>query len=380
MHVPTDGEHGRLSRCAESIPPGAWLGLLGGGQLGRMFCMAAQSLGYQVARARSRRGTVPPAASPIATFAPTTSIRTASPQLAALAAAATTEFENVPGGRARVSSRAPRASTPGRRERRHRAGPDQREDLSVRARLRRRAVRGAARPRPTPAPRRCGARPGHREERAPRLRRQGTDPRARARRRRRGASARWAARRASSSSFVPLACEVSRDRRPRRRRRGRRVARRGEPASRRHPRRVDRPGARCPTSCAARRASRDRRRRAARLPRRALRRDVRHAPTARCSSTRSRRGRTTAATTRSTPASPSQFEQQARVLAGLPLGDARQHDAGGDGRTCSATSGSPTRRDSPARAGLDAGARGIRRRSCTSTARRSRGAAARWAT
>jgi 5-(carboxyamino)imidazole ribonucleotide synthase len=32
-----------------AIPPGAWLGLLGGGQLGRMFCMAAQSLGYRVA-------------------------------------------------------------------------------------------------------------------------------------------------------------------------------------------------------------------------------------------------------------------------------------------------------------------------------------------
>jgi 5-(carboxyamino)imidazole ribonucleotide synthase len=33
----------------DPIPPGAWLGLLGGGQLGRMFCMAAQSLGYHVA-------------------------------------------------------------------------------------------------------------------------------------------------------------------------------------------------------------------------------------------------------------------------------------------------------------------------------------------
>ena len=31
------------------IAPGAWLGLLGGGQLGRMFCMAAQSMGYKVA-------------------------------------------------------------------------------------------------------------------------------------------------------------------------------------------------------------------------------------------------------------------------------------------------------------------------------------------
>jgi len=34
---------------AQPLPPGAWLGLLGGGQLGRMFCMAAQSLGYKVA-------------------------------------------------------------------------------------------------------------------------------------------------------------------------------------------------------------------------------------------------------------------------------------------------------------------------------------------
>ncbi len=30
------------------IAPGAWLGLLGGGQLGRMFSMAAQSMGYRV--------------------------------------------------------------------------------------------------------------------------------------------------------------------------------------------------------------------------------------------------------------------------------------------------------------------------------------------
>lgn len=32
-----------------SITPGDWLGILGGGQLGRMFCHAAQSLGYKVA-------------------------------------------------------------------------------------------------------------------------------------------------------------------------------------------------------------------------------------------------------------------------------------------------------------------------------------------
>ncbi|HLW11770.1 MAG TPA: 5-(carboxyamino)imidazole ribonucleotide synthase, partial [Casimicrobiaceae bacterium] len=39
----------RSHPAAPVIPPGTWLGLLGGGQLGRMFCMAAQSLGYKVA-------------------------------------------------------------------------------------------------------------------------------------------------------------------------------------------------------------------------------------------------------------------------------------------------------------------------------------------
>jgi 5-(carboxyamino)imidazole ribonucleotide synthase len=41
-------DEGRKPAPAPAIPPGAWLGLLGGGQLGRMFCMAAQSLGYKV--------------------------------------------------------------------------------------------------------------------------------------------------------------------------------------------------------------------------------------------------------------------------------------------------------------------------------------------
>ncbi len=31
------------------LPPGSWLGVLGGGQLGRMFCQAAHSLGYRIA-------------------------------------------------------------------------------------------------------------------------------------------------------------------------------------------------------------------------------------------------------------------------------------------------------------------------------------------
>jgi 5-(carboxyamino)imidazole ribonucleotide synthase len=78
-----------------AIAPGSWLGLLGGGQLGRMFCMAAQSLGYRVA-------VVDPAEdSPAGTVADR-HLRADYLDPSALAAlrescaAATTEFENVP--------------------------------------------------------------------------------------------------------------------------------------------------------------------------------------------------------------------------------------------------------------------------------------------
>jgi len=79
----------------KSIPPGAWLGLLGGGQLGRMFCMAAQSLGYKVVVLD------PESDSPAGSVADRhISADYLDPrglaELAALAAAATTEFENVP--------------------------------------------------------------------------------------------------------------------------------------------------------------------------------------------------------------------------------------------------------------------------------------------
>src|SRR5690606_13425738 len=40
-----------MSDASISFPimPGDWLGMIGGGQLGRMYCHAAQSLGYKVA-------------------------------------------------------------------------------------------------------------------------------------------------------------------------------------------------------------------------------------------------------------------------------------------------------------------------------------------
>ncbi|MEP7180922.1 MAG: 5-(carboxyamino)imidazole ribonucleotide synthase [Betaproteobacteria bacterium] len=79
------------------VPPGAWLGLLGGGQLGRMFCMAAQSLGYKVA-------VLDPGADSPAGSVADRHLRAdyldpaALAELGALARAATTEFENVPAG------------------------------------------------------------------------------------------------------------------------------------------------------------------------------------------------------------------------------------------------------------------------------------------
>lgn len=77
------------------IAPGAWLGLLGGGQLGRMFCMAAQSLGYKVVvldpGADSPAGTVADLHI-AADYLDTDGLA----ELAELARAATTEFENVP--------------------------------------------------------------------------------------------------------------------------------------------------------------------------------------------------------------------------------------------------------------------------------------------
>ncbi|MCC6531263.1 MAG: 5-(carboxyamino)imidazole ribonucleotide synthase [Burkholderiales bacterium] len=77
------------------IAPGAWLGLLGGGQLGRMFSMAAQSMGYRVM-------VVDPGAHSPAGDVADACLRADYLDDAALArlardcAAVTTEFENVP--------------------------------------------------------------------------------------------------------------------------------------------------------------------------------------------------------------------------------------------------------------------------------------------
>jgi len=77
------------------VPPGAWLGLLGGGQLGRMFTMAAQSMGYKVVVLDPAQ--VGPAGSVadehiVADYLDTDALGV----VAARCRATTTEFENVP--------------------------------------------------------------------------------------------------------------------------------------------------------------------------------------------------------------------------------------------------------------------------------------------
>lgn len=91
------------------IPPGSWLGLLGGGQLGRMFCMAAQSMGYRVAVLDPAHNS--PAGSVAdrhlrADYLDQEALRT----LASLVRAATTEFENVPAASLEFLSRSARVA------------------------------------------------------------------------------------------------------------------------------------------------------------------------------------------------------------------------------------------------------------------------------
>ncbi|WP_347556176.1 5-(carboxyamino)imidazole ribonucleotide synthase [Robbsia sp. KACC 23696] len=95
------------------VLPGAWLGVLGGGQLGRMFCHAAQAMGYKVAVLE------PDAGSPAgmvadrhiqAQYDDPDALET----LAQLCEAVTTEFENVPAAALDKLAETVRVSPPGR--------------------------------------------------------------------------------------------------------------------------------------------------------------------------------------------------------------------------------------------------------------------------
>ena len=94
------------------IAPGATLGMLGGGQLGRLFTLAAQSMGYRVTvldpGAESPAGSIADGHVRAGYLDPE-GLR----QLARLCAAATTEFEKVPAeALRRLAERCPVAPTP----------------------------------------------------------------------------------------------------------------------------------------------------------------------------------------------------------------------------------------------------------------------------
>lgn len=77
------------------VLPGEWLGMVGGGQLGRMFCHAAQSMGYKVAVLDPDSGSPAGAVAELhiqAAYDDSAALA----QLAERCRAVTTEFENVP--------------------------------------------------------------------------------------------------------------------------------------------------------------------------------------------------------------------------------------------------------------------------------------------
>jgi 5-(carboxyamino)imidazole ribonucleotide synthase len=77
------------------LPPGAWLGCLGGGQLGRMFVHAAQAMGYHVL-VLDPDGDGPAAQAANDAIVAQYDDMSAIDALAARVSAVTTEFENVP--------------------------------------------------------------------------------------------------------------------------------------------------------------------------------------------------------------------------------------------------------------------------------------------
>ena len=142
------------------ILPGATLGILGGGQLGRMFTIAARTMGYKVMVLD------PDFASPAGQMADVHlqadyTDHGALRQLGAACAAVTTEFENVPAASLIELANHCRVS-PGADGRRHRAGPQPRKILARRTtvspprRSRWSTARPTSTPRwPRPARRRC---------------------------------------------------------------------------------------------------------------------------------------------------------------------------------------------------------------------------------
>lgn len=86
------------------VLPGDWLGMIGGGQLGRMFCHSAQSLGFRVAVLDPDPHSPAGAVADMHIRAPYDD-EAALAQLSARCRAVTTEFENVPASSLEILAR-----------------------------------------------------------------------------------------------------------------------------------------------------------------------------------------------------------------------------------------------------------------------------------
>lgn len=103
-----------MNEATDSFPiaPGDWLGMIGGGQLGRMFCHAAQSLGYKVAVLDPDEHSPAGAVAELhirAGYLDSDGLE----KLSARCKAITTEFENVPAESLRTLARRSRVSPSG---------------------------------------------------------------------------------------------------------------------------------------------------------------------------------------------------------------------------------------------------------------------------
>ncbi len=216
----------------EPLPPGSRIGILGGGQLGRMLAMAAARLGMHT-------HVYEPAADAPAGQVASRLTRAGYDDTTALSAFAasvdvlTYEFENVAARRHRRRG-ALRAGPPGPAGAGGCAGPRRREDLPERPRPRHRALGGDRRP---GRPRRRARPPRHAgdpEDPPARLRRQGPGA---ARRRRLGRRGLGRGRRSplGPRRLRRLRARDLGDRRPRPRRHGGGLRPRRERPPRRHP-------------------------------------------------------------------------------------------------------------------------------------------------
>ena len=109
MTMPSGNNH---SDSTFPLLPGSWRGMLGGGQLGRMFCHAAQRLGYRVAVLDPAQDSPAGAVADLhirAAYDDVDGIR----QLAQRCPAVTTEFENVPASTLEQLAEAGVAVSPG---------------------------------------------------------------------------------------------------------------------------------------------------------------------------------------------------------------------------------------------------------------------------